>query len=70
MRKFYTFVFVLVACYANAQTYHLLSGGSFTQNWADKGLITTNDVWTGVPSIIGYRGDNLTASTGTDPQTI
>src|SRR5688572_10190999 len=42
----------------------------FSQNWTSTGLITTNDDWSGVPGIIGYRGDGLTGSTGTDPQTI
>ncbi len=42
----------------------------FTQNWADTGLIIGVDNWSGVPGIVGYRGDNLTASTGVDPQTI
>ncbi|MFM9905910.1 MAG: DNA/RNA non-specific endonuclease [Pyrinomonadaceae bacterium] len=41
-----------------------------TQNWSNTSLITTNDDWNGVPGIIGYRGDNLTANQGTDPQTI
>src|SRR5207244_939892 len=26
--------------------------------------------WSGVPGIIGYRGDDLTTATGTDPRTI
>ncbi|MCU1265032.1 MAG: nuclease [Acidobacteria bacterium] len=42
----------------------------FTQNWTNTGLITTDDTWTGVPGIIGYRGDDATAGTGVDPQTI
>jgi endonuclease G, mitochondrial len=42
----------------------------FSQNWSSTGLITTNDDWNTVPGIIGYRGDSLTGSTGTDPQTI
>lgn len=42
----------------------------FTQNWTNPALITTNDDWSAVPGIIGYRGDALTGSTGTDPQTI
>ena len=42
----------------------------FAQNWANTALITVNDNWSGVPGIIGYRGDSLTAGTGTDPQTI
>lgn len=40
----------------------------FTQNWTNTGLITTNDDWSGVPGIIGYRGDSLTSSPGSDPQ--
>ncbi len=51
-------------------TYHSLAGGNFGQDWTNTGLITTDDNWAGVPSIIGYRGDGLTGSTGTDPQTI
>ena len=42
----------------------------FSQNWTNTGLITTDDNWSTVPGIIGFRGDNLTAATGTDPQTI
>lgn len=42
----------------------------FSQNWSNTNLITANDDWSGVPGIIGYRGDNLTTGTGTDPQTI
>ena len=40
----------------------------FTQDWANTGLITTNDDWAGVPGIMGFRGDNLTTTTGVDPQ--
>jgi PEP-CTERM motif len=42
----------------------------FSQNWSNTGLITVNDDWSNVPGIEGYRGDGLTGSTGTDPQTI
>src|SRR6266550_5660303 len=42
----------------------------FAQNWATTTLITTDDNWTGVPGIIGYRGDGLTGATGVDPQTV
>lgn len=42
----------------------------FDQDWSDTGLITTNDDWSGVPGIVGHRGDDLTGATGTDPQTI
>src|SRR5262245_14074009 len=42
----------------------------FSQNWSNIGLITTDNDWSGVPGIIGYRGDDLTTATGTNPQTI
>ena len=42
----------------------------FSQNWSNTGLITADDDWSGVPGIIGYRGDNITAVTGADPQTL
>src|SRR5229473_2252709 len=42
----------------------------FSQNWTNTGLITTNNDWSGVPGIIGYRGDALTSSTAVDPQTV
>ena len=42
----------------------------FSQDWSNTGLITVNDDWSGVPSIIGYRGDGLTAATGVNPQTV
>ncbi len=42
----------------------------FTQNWSNAGLITANDDWSGVSNIVGYRGDNITAGTGTDPRTL
>ncbi|REJ81051.1 MAG: hypothetical protein DWQ36_13515 [Acidobacteria bacterium] len=42
----------------------------FSQAWTDTDLITADDDWSGVPGIVGYRGDDLTSSTGTDPRTI
>jgi hypothetical protein len=50
--------------------YHALAGGNFAQDWTNTNLITADDDWSGVPSIIGYRGDELTGATGTNPQTI
>ncbi len=41
----------------------------FTQDWSNAALITAADDWSGVPGIVGYRGDDL-ASTGADPQTV
>jgi uncharacterized protein len=45
-------------------------GLPFAQAWTNTGLITANDNWSGVPGIVGHRGDDLTTATGTDPQTI
>ena len=53
-----------------SDAYFNLSGGDFFQDWSNAGLITTNDDWSGVPSIVGYRGDNITSATGADPRTL
>lgn len=58
-----------------AMTFRLVADSTpqslpFTQSWTNVGLITADDSWSGVPGIVGYRGDDLTAVTGTDPQTI
>jgi predicted extracellular nuclease len=50
--------------------YFSLASGKFEQNWTNTGLITTDDNWSAVPSIIGYRGDDITTVTATDPQTL
>ena len=50
--------------------YFALSGGSFTQDWTNTGLITANDNWSGVPFIIGYLGQDITTATGVNPQTL
>lgn len=42
----------------------------FSQDWTNIGLITTSDDWSGVPGIIGFRGDGLTGATAVDPQTV
>ena len=42
----------------------------FVQNWSNTALIVSNDNWGSCPGIMGYRGDNLTTATGSDPQTI
>ncbi len=51
-------------------TRFLLSTGDFTQDWSNAGLITADDNWSGVASIMGYRGDGITTATGTDPSTL
>ena len=42
----------------------------FSQNWTSVGLITADDVWTGVPGIIGYRGDDLSTTIDVDLRTV
>ncbi|MBV6443676.1 MAG: hypothetical protein EPGJADBJ_05459 [Saprospiraceae bacterium] len=42
----------------------------FSQDWSNNGLITVDDNWSGVPGIIGFRGDGITGATGADPQTL
>jgi hypothetical protein len=42
----------------------------FAQSWSDTGLITTDDDWSRVPAIVGYRGDGLTAEPGVDPRKV
>lgn len=49
---------------------HILANGDFLQDWSNPGLITANDDWSGVPSIVGYRGDDIITSTGFDPRLI
>jgi len=51
-------------------TYHPLATSNFSQNWTNPGLITANDNWSSIPSLIGYRGDGLTSIVGADPQTV
>ncbi len=40
-----------------SNAYFSLAAGNLTQNWSNAGLITSNDDWSGVPSIVGYLGD-------------
>jgi hypothetical protein len=51
-------------------SYFNLAGGQLLQDWSNVGLITTDDNWSGVPSIQGFRGDGLAGGTAVDPQTI
>ncbi len=48
--------------------YHSLASSALQQNWANLALVTTNDSWDGVPSIVGYLGDvDAGSPTGVDP---
>lgn len=42
----------------------------FSQSWTDPNLITADDDWSGVPGIVGYRGDGMTSANDVDPQTV
>ncbi|HEV2043134.1 MAG TPA: Calx-beta domain-containing protein, partial [Sphingomicrobium sp.] len=54
-----------------SMVYFNLSGGDFFQDWSNVGLITSNDDWSGVPSITGHLGDSSAASTtNVDPRTL
>ena len=46
------------------------TAANFSQNWTNTGLITLDDNWSGVPSIIGYRGDAMAGAAGVDPRTV
>ncbi len=50
-------------------TPHNLLVSNFYQNWNNGSLITANDNWSGVLSIVGYLGDD-TFSEGVNPQTV
>jgi VCBS repeat-containing protein len=51
-------------------TYFSLATGNFLQNWSNTGAIATNDDWSGIPSIVGYRTGDVTSSTSVDARTI
>ena len=53
-----------------SNTYFNLASGPLTQDWSNAGLITVTDNWSGVPSIQGFLGQDITTGTGTDPQTL
>jgi len=53
-----------------SKTYHVLAVSDLLQDWSNSGLISTDDNWDNVPSIEGYRGDGLSSSTSTNPQTV
>ena len=59
---------LLLAPAALAQTAQPLP---FLQDWTNVGQITADNVWTGVPGVIGYRGDDLVVvGATTDARTI
>jgi VCBS repeat-containing protein len=53
-----------------SKSFYKLANGKLFQDWNNTGLITTTNDWSGVDSIMGYRGDGLTGGTGRDARTI
>jgi DNA/RNA endonuclease G (NUC1) len=77
-RQFISFVIVavfvlqhlLIISPQSVKANNTLQSIPFTQNWSNIGIVTIDDDWSNVPGIVGYRGDALTSSPGTNPQTI
>ena len=42
----------------------------FAQGWSDTGLVSRDDDWSGVPGVVGHRGDGLTSAAGADPRAV
>jgi uncharacterized delta-60 repeat protein len=51
-------------------TYYKLATSDFLQDWSNTNLINTDDDWSNLPSIRGFRGDGLVSSMGINPQTV
>jgi len=71
MRKVYSLLLIGLFALIPGKTFDTTPTSlPFSQNWSNTSLVNTTNDWSGVPGIIGYRGDDLTTATGTDPQTI
>jgi hypothetical protein len=73
MKKTATSLFVaaaLVASTGSAFADNAYQSLPFLQDWSNIALINVDDDWSGVPGVVGFRGDGLTAATGVDPQTV
>lgn len=71
MRKNYTILVLGLLAFAPARIQNNTAQvPPLSQNWANAGLITVSDDWSGVSGIIGYRGDGLVVATAIDPQTV
>jgi predicted extracellular nuclease/2',3'-cyclic-nucleotide 2'-phosphodiesterase (5'-nucleotidase family) len=62
--------FLLAPQAAQASLSTKLSNFPYSQDWSNGALITTNDDWSGVTGVQGYLGQDITTSTGVDPQTL
>ena len=50
--------------------YKVIADGGLAQDWTNVNLITVDDDWSNVPSIVGYRGDDITTAVAADPATL
>jgi VCBS repeat-containing protein len=50
-----------------SKNFYKLADSDFFQDWSNTGLITANNDWSGVASIMGYRGDGLASPAGKNP---
>jgi VCBS repeat-containing protein len=50
-----------------SKTFYKLADSDFFQDWSNTSLITTNNDWSGVPSIVGYLGSGLSSPAGKNP---
>lgn len=66
------FLFSFLIPQAFGQTYYPLSGVAQSNviNWSNINLITSDNDWSNIPYLRGFRGDGLTANTNVDPRTI
>lgn len=60
----------LSAAPARASVTTSITSFPYSQAWADPGLITANDDWSGVVGVQGYLGQDITTVVGADPQTV
>lgn len=50
--------------------WYISPGAPYVQNWSDTVSISQDDNWDNFIAIMGYRGDNLTAAEGVNPQSV
>jgi VCBS repeat-containing protein len=53
-----------------SKIFYRLADSDFFQDWSNTNLINTANDWSGVPSIMGYRGDGLASPAGKDPRLV
>lgn len=55
---------------ANTNFFAVTPSSTLVQDWTNLNLITIDDNWSNVPSIMGYRGDDANGGTGLNPETV